>query len=67
MTTCCICGAPTSDDTDICAWCDTANFSASGGRAIPQPWWVALRRPLAPQRDGLRALLPAPPAQEDTP
>jgi len=64
MTSCTICSAPTAEGDDLCAWCDIANFAGTEGRTPPQPWWVALRPPLAPKRDGLRALTPP---QEDAP
>jgi hypothetical protein len=66
MSPCTICSLPTSDDTDLCAWCASANFSGTEGRGIPPPWWVEARLPLAPRRDGLRALRPAPPMEETT-
>jgi hypothetical protein len=57
MSLCTICSEPTdSGEGALCAWCEKANFSALGKRPSPQPWWIEERLPLAPKRDGIRAL-----------
>jgi len=40
----------------VCPWCANTNLADAEGRRLPQPWWVEARMPLAPRRDGLRAL-----------
>jgi hypothetical protein len=63
--TCTVCGIsmPGFPDGDItCEWCERTNFSGDPlrqpGRPSrePEPWWRRERLPLAPRRDGLRAL-----------
>lgn len=50
---CTICGAP-SPDAEVCPWCTAANFPPP--EDIPLPWWQEVRLPLAPCRDGIRAM-----------
>ena len=67
--TCTVCST-TTIATDVCPECAALNFA---GQTTPEPrwlrvvpehglpptWWVEARLPLAPCRDGLRALPPA--------
>ena len=57
MTTCTICGVLVvgSADADVCcADCAAVNFPPP--KEPPRPWWETLRGPLAPRRDGIRAM-----------
>ena len=68
QTTCTICRTPVPGfpDADVtCPECEEANFAGDPLRHppkqqrredTPQPWWRRERLPLAPRRDGLRAL-----------
>jgi hypothetical protein len=57
MSVCTICNEPTDPgEGAVCAWCERANFAGVDRRPPPQPWWVEGRLPLAPKRDGIRAL-----------
>lgn len=67
MTTCTVCGIPVPGfpDADVtCPECEGSNFHGDPLRKpprqqrqdTPQPWWQRERLPLAPRRDGLRAL-----------
>ena len=67
MTKCTVCGATQigyPDDDVTCAACEVANFAGDPlrkppkqqRRETPLPWWQRERVPLAPHRDGLRAL-----------
>ena len=65
---CTVCGTavPGFPDADVtCADCEASNFAGDPLRHppkqqrredTPQPWWRRERLPLAPRRDGLRAL-----------
>ena len=64
MTICTVCGEPMQgypDDDVCCVWCER-NFAGDPLRHPPRqqrrpvPWWVEERLPLAPHRDGRRAL-----------
>jgi hypothetical protein len=63
MTTCVVCGERIPgwpDDDRCCVFCEQ-NFAGDPLRHPPQqqrpvPWWERERLPLAPRRDGLRAL-----------
>jgi hypothetical protein len=65
MAPCTVCGLPVDGhpDTDVCCQdCERLNLAGDPLRmprrrdAHPLPWWQQERLPLAPRRDGLRAL-----------
>jgi hypothetical protein len=56
MPPCTICGIHLHATEETCRWCLNTNLADAEGRSLPQPWWMEARLPLAPRREGLRAM-----------